>query len=123
MLEILDTAGVEEYTALQDEWIKDGEGFILVYNITSRGSFEHVQRLHHQVVKTKGSSSSSPSLWSWTPMMLVGNDCYRTAERVVSTQEGQALARQLGCDFLEASVNSGINVDKVFYDAVRDLRR
>ena len=38
MLEVLDTAGQEEYTALRDQWIRDGEGFVLVYSITSRSS-------------------------------------------------------------------------------------
>ena len=44
-------------------------------------------------------------------------------EREVSTQEGSALARELGCDFVEASAKNCINVEKAFYDVVRQLRR
>jgi GTPase KRas protein len=44
-------------------------------------------------------------------------------EREVSSQEGQALANDLGCEFVETSAKNGINVEKAFYDVVRQLRR
>ena len=44
-------------------------------------------------------------------------------EREVSTQEGHALAKELGCEFVEASAKNCINVEKAFYDVVRQLRR
>ncbi|KAI9601484.1 hypothetical protein H4Q26_001304 [Puccinia striiformis f. sp. tritici PST-130] len=44
ILEILDTAGQEEYTALRDQWIREGEGFVLVYSITARSTFERIER-------------------------------------------------------------------------------
>jgi GTPase KRas protein len=55
--------------------------------------------------------------------MLVGNKSDRVTEREVSTQEGHALARELGCEFVEASAKACINVEKAFYDVVRQLRR
>ena len=54
--------------------------------------------------------------------MLVGNKCDRVTEREVSTQEGSALAKQLNCDFVEASAKNCVNVEKAFYDVVRRLR-
>jgi GTPase KRas protein len=133
MLEVLDTAGQEEYTALRDQWIRDGEGFVLVYSISSRSSFTRIQKFHNQIQRVKESSASSPSypgspLSSVTPsapvpIMLVGNKCDRVTEREVSTQEGHALARDLGCEFVEASAKNCINVEKAFYDVVRQLRR
>lgn len=133
MLEVLDTAGQEEYTALRDQWIRDGEGFVLVYSISSRSSFTRINRFHNQIQRVKESSSSlrscagSPlmSVISDTPapIMLVGNKSDRITEREVSTQEGHALARELGCEFVEASAKNSINVEKAFYDVVRQLRR
>jgi GTPase KRas protein len=55
--------------------------------------------------------------------MLVGNKSDRVTEREVSTQEGHALARELGCEFVEASAKNCINVEKAFYEVVRLLRR
>jgi GTPase KRas protein len=133
MLEVLDTAGQEEYTALRDQWIRDGEGFVLVYSISSRSSFTRIQRFHHQIQRVKEASASSPSYpgspiaqagpVGQVPIMLVGNKADRVTEREVSTQEGHALARELGCEFVEASAKNCINVDKAFYDVVRLLRR
>jgi GTPase KRas protein len=57
------------------------------------------------------------------PIMLVGHKSDRVTEREVSTQEGHALARELGCEFVEASAKNCINVEKAFYDVVRILRR
>ncbi|RKF60165.1 Protein ras-2 [Erysiphe neolycopersici] len=133
MLEVLDTAGQEEYTALRDQWIRDGEGFVLVYSISSRSSFTRINRFHNQIQRVKESSASSSSYAGSpliashpdcpAPIMLVGNKSDRITEREVSTQEGYALARELGCDFVEASAKNSINVEKAFYDVVRQLRR
>ena len=57
------------------------------------------------------------------PIMLVGNKSDRVTEREVSTQEGHALARELGGEVVEASAKNCINVEKAFYDVVRQLRR
>jgi GTPase KRas protein len=137
MLEVLDTAGQEEYTALRDQWIRDGEGFVLVYSITSRASFSRIGKFYNQIQRVKDSTSiASPSMYHSSPIspvasqsfgpapvMLVGNKSDRVTEREVSTQEGQALAKELGCDFVEASAKNNIHVDKAFYDVVRKLRR
>ncbi|KAI0390459.1 ras family protein [Xylariaceae sp. FL0594] len=133
MLEVLDTAGQEEYTALRDQWIRDGEGFVLVYSISARSSFTRIKRFYHQIQRVKESCQTTGNVYpppitpvqpaSSVPIMLVGNKSDRVTEREVSTQEGHALARELGCDFVEASAKNCINVDKAFYDVVRTLRR
>lgn len=56
-------------------------------------------------------------------MIVVGNHCDREQDRQVSKQEGEALARSFGCPFLEASSEKRINIEKAFYDLVREFRR
>lgn len=138
MLEVLDTAGQEEYTALRDQWIREGEGFVLVYSITSRSSFNRIQKFYSLIQRVKESSSAtsptsvaylgsqvSPTMVNHgqVPVMLVGNKSDRVLEREISTQEGNALAKDMGCDFVEASAKNCINVEKAFYDVVRSLRK
>ncbi|KAF2812805.1 uncharacterized protein BDZ99DRAFT_381793 [Mytilinidion resinicola] len=120
LLDILDTAGQEEYFALQDQWIRGGEGFLLVYSISSRSSFTRIRDFHCQIQMVKESTISGSPLSA--PVMLVANKCDRVLEREISTQEGSALAHELGCGFVETSVKTGVNVDKAFYDVVRQLR-
>lgn len=139
MLEVLDTAGQEEYVALRDQWIRDGEGFVLVYSICSRPSFSRIEKFYHHIQRVKAdSNNSSPPLPGSplsptmqmaapspepTPVMLVGNKSDRVTEREVSTQEGNAMAKKLGCEFVEASAKLSINVEKAFFDVVRQLRK
>ncbi len=143
MLEVLDTAGQEDYTALRDQWVREGEGFVLVYSITSRSSFSRIQKFHQHIQRVKGPAATSPTVGgpnaafhlpsgpsamspgpgALAPVMLVGNKSDRGTDRDVSMQEGQALARMLGCDFVEASAKNCVNVEKAFYDVVRALRR
>ncbi|KAL1958118.1 hypothetical protein VTO42DRAFT_5158 [Malbranchea cinnamomea] len=139
MLEVLDTAGQEEYTALRDQWIRDGEGFVLVYSITSRSSFTRIHKFYQQIKMVKESASSgSPTGATYLnstlngppatpagpiPVMLVGNKSDKAVERAVSSQEGYALAKELGCEFVEASAKNCINVEKAFFDVVRMLRQ
>lgn len=137
MLEVLDTAGQEEYTALRDQWIRDGEGFVLVYSITSRNSYDRIPKFYKQVQRVKESHPGSPTSHSYlqpqfnntptysgpVPVMLVGNKSDKHHEREVSSQEGQALAKELGCEFVEASAKTCVNVERAFYDVVRSLRR
>ncbi|KAJ1564413.1 Ras GTPase ras2, partial [Cladochytrium tenue] len=114
ILEVLDTAGQEEYTALRDQWIRDGEGFLLVYSITSRSTFERIERFKEQLVRVKDTEA--------VPLMLVGNKCDKVGEREVSREEGVQMARRLRCDFLETSAKTCVNVEKAFYNVVRMIR-
>lgn len=114
VLEVLDTAGQEEYTALRDQWIRDGEGFLLVYSITARSTFERVERYRDQILRVKDTDD--------TPMILVGNKADKLNEREVSREEGVGMALKLNADFVESSAKACINVEKAFYQLVRLIR-
>jgi len=114
VLEVLDTAGQEEYTALRDQWIRDGEGFLLVYSISSRSTFERVERFREQITRSKDTDI--------IPLMLVGNKCDKVTEREVSREEGLSLAKKLNCEFIESSAKTCVNVERAFYTVVRMIR-
>ncbi|KAI8075147.1 small GTPase superfamily [Gongronella butleri] len=114
VLEVLDTAGQEEYTALRDQWIRDGEGFLLVYSISSRSTFERVERFRDQIFRVKDVDN--------VPLILVGNKCDKITEREVSREEGFQMAKHLGCDFIETSAKTCVNVERSFYTVVRTIR-
>ncbi|VCW96524.1 unnamed protein product [Gulo gulo] len=108
MLEILDTAGTEQFTAMRDLYMKNGQGFALVYSITAQSTFNDLQDLREQILRVKDTED--------VPMILVGNKCDLEDERVVGKEQGQNLARQwCNCAFLESSAKSKINVNEVTY--------
>ncbi|GAA5831248.1 hypothetical protein JCM3770_004734, partial [Rhodotorula araucariae] len=109
MLEILDTAGQEEYTALRDQWIREGQGFLIVYSTTSRASFDRVERFRHQISRVKDSDR--------VPIVVVGNKVDRVHEREVETRHGEELARRLGCAFIETSAKTRVNLEEAYFMA------
>ncbi|XP_039647167.1 ras-related protein Rap-1b-like [Perca fluviatilis] len=116
MLEILDTAGTEQFTAMRDLYMKNGQGFALVYSITAQSTFNDLQDLREQILRVKDTEE--------VPMILVGNKCDLEVERVVAKESGIGLARQWNsCAFLETSAKSKINVNEIFYDLVRQINR
>lgn len=115
LLDVLDTAGQEEYSAMREQYMRTGEGFLLVYSITSRQSFEEIMTFQQQILRVKDKD--------YFPIIVVGNKCDLEGERQVSKQEGEALARSFGCKFIETSAKSRTNVDNAFYDIVREIRR
>lgn len=116
LLEVLDTAGQEEYTALRDQWIRDGDGFVLVYSIASRSTFDRMRKLLDQIARVKDLDLQD------IPVMIVGNKCDKTLEREVNVSEGAQLAKSLTCGFMETSAKTGTNVEEAFYGVVESIR-
>jgi GTPase SAR1 family protein len=54
---------------------------------------------------------------------LIGNKCDWEEKRAVSTEQGQALANELGIPFLEVSAKSNINIEKAFYSLASDIKK
>lgn len=78
LLDVLDTAGQEEYSAMREQYMRTGEGFLLVYSITSRQSFEEIMTFQQQILRVKDKD--------YFPIIVVGNKCDLEGERQVSKQ-------------------------------------
>ncbi|KAJ3250643.1 Ras GTPase [Chytriomyces hyalinus] len=117
ILDILDTAGQEEYSAMREQYMRTGEGFLLVYSITSKHSFEDISNFHAQILRVKDRDR-------YFPCVLVGNKCDLEQERAVAAQEGVNASKQFGgIPFFEASARTRHNVDEAFYELVRQIRK
>ena len=78
LLDVLDTAGQEEYSAMREQYMRTGEGFLLVYSINSRQSFEEILTFQQQILRVKDRD--------YFPIIIVGNKCDLDTERQVSRQ-------------------------------------
>eukprot|EP01089_Gocevia_fonbrunei_P014144 TRINITY_DN3808_c0_g1_i2.p1 TRINITY_DN3808_c0_g1~~TRINITY_DN3808_c0_g1_i2.p1 ORF type:complete len:131 (-),score=24.14 TRINITY_DN3808_c0_g1_i2:26-418(-) len=112
MLDIFDTAGQDEYSATRDGYYKQGEGFILVYSVTSRVSFEDIDAFVNTLLRVKDVDK--------TPLVLVGNKC-DCADREVSREEGERFAKSLGAKFLESSAKKKVNVKEIYTVMVKEI--
>lgn len=113
VLEILDTAGTEQFASMRDLYIKNGQGFVIVYSITSIQTFQDIKTMKDQIQRVKGIDR--------IPMILVGNKSDLDSQREVSSSEGISLAQHWGCPFLETSAKSTNNVNEVFIEIVREM--
>nr|XP_014342041.1 PREDICTED: ras-related protein M-Ras-like isoform X2 [Latimeria chalumnae] len=112
---VLDTAGLEEFSALQDQYLRTGEGFLLVYSVTDEKSFQRVQRLHELILRMKDRDSF--------PMILVANKVDLIHLRNISSKQGRELAAKYNIPYVETSAKDPpLNVCKVFFDLVRLIR-
>jgi len=114
VLEILDTAGTEQFASMRDLYIKNGQGFVVVYSVTSVQSFYDIKTMRDQIIRVKG-------MREFIPLLLVGNKCDMISQREVKTSDGEELAKLWGCPFIEASAKSAQNVDNLFVEIVREM--
>jgi len=115
-LEIIDTAGTEQFRAMRDVYMKDGDGFILVYDVTNQVSFEEVKQLWAQIVRTREGSTE-------TAIIIVGNKVDLEKSRAIPKASGQAFALSNGCEFVESSAKTDFNIDAIFTNLVREIKR
>jgi len=117
LADILDTAGQDEYTALRSTWFTGSDGFLLVYNMCSRTSYEDAKGFLEQI---KRHNDDSP-----TPFMVVATHADMASERAVSPEEGQLFAKDCGqySGYIEVSNKDRTNVDETFSELVRLVRK
>jgi len=114
VLEILDTAGQEEYSAMRDQYIRAGQGFLVVYAINNRKSFEKLSIFREAILQVKDVDAY--------PMLILGNKIDLEQQREVSTTEASELAKSWDVPFLETSAKTRVNVDEAFDKLVKEIK-
>ncbi|XP_018424626.1 PREDICTED: ras-related protein R-Ras2-like [Nanorana parkeri] len=114
-LDILDTAGQEEFGAMREQYMRTGEGFLLIFAINDRGSFNEMSKFHTQILRVKDRDEF--------PMILVGNKADLDLQRQVTKEEALNFARENRIPYMEASAKIRLNVDESFHELVRAIRK
>eukprot|EP01091_Cochliopodium_minus_P008238 TRINITY_DN182_c0_g1_i2.p1 TRINITY_DN182_c0_g1~~TRINITY_DN182_c0_g1_i2.p1 ORF type:complete len:186 (-),score=40.69 TRINITY_DN182_c0_g1_i2:47-604(-) len=119
IIDLLDTAGQEEFRALREKWILSSDGFIIVYSITSKESFEIIDNFVNQIVKTTDKDKTK------IPLTLIGNKSDLENKREVSKSDGENKAKDIGPDvkFVETSAKERTNIDEPILDLIRTIRK
>ncbi|KAK2940802.1 putative GTPase HRas [Blattamonas nauphoetae] len=115
-LEILDTAGQEDFGAIQDQYVEKGDGFLLVFAVDSEPSFKDIQQLHDRIMTVKEQSHF--------PILICANkDDLDTSQHIISKQQVADLCSKWNCQSKETSAKTRQNVDESFQEIVREIRR
>ena len=115
VLDILDTAGQEEFHSNSDNYFRFNPYSAIVYSIDSRYSFEQVDSFVQQILRVRDTDTLPPTI-------LVGNKADLEAKRQVTRAEGQQKAAQHGAMFIETSAKDRINIDELFFQIVQAAR-
>jgi small GTP-binding protein len=109
-LSILDTGGQEMFDYIRPFYYKGASGAIIVYDVTRRKSFDHLERWFTDLYKNCGGE---------IPVILIANKIDLIEEREISTAEGESYARQRGVPFYETSAKTGQNVIDVMAELAK----
>lgn len=116
ILDVLDTAGQEEFSAMREQYMRKGDGFLMVYSVTDLHSYENVKHFYTQILRVKDKDAY--------PMLLVANKIDLVRQRRVSEEQGRQLAASLRVPYIETSAKSPpVNVDLAFHDLVRVIKQ
>ncbi|KAF9085981.1 Ras GTPase ras2, partial [Mortierella sp. AM989] len=113
-VEIINVNIGQEYKAMREHYIREGEGVLLVYSLAARRTFEVIQRYHDEILSIKRTED--------IPIMLIGTNCERLTEREVSRDEGALKAESLRCGFTEGSVKTWEGVDDAVFNLICMIR-
>ena len=113
-IDVLDTAGQEDYAAIRDNYFRSGEGFLCVFSITEPESFQATAEFREHILRVKNDEN--------IPFLLVGNKADLEDKRQVTVEEAHNRAAQWNVPYIETSAKTRANVDKVFYDLMRSIR-
>ena len=111
-IQIWDTADQDRYLSITKNYYKWAHEIILLYDVTSRKTFENVK---NWVTQIKEEVSDKVTI------ILVGNKIDDESNRKVSTEEGEQMAKECGLNFFETSAKSGINIDTTFNELVKKI--
>ncbi|KAL6444601.1 hypothetical protein ACFW04_002010 [Cataglyphis niger] len=95
---------------MRDQYMRTGEGFLLVFAVNSAKSFEDIGTYREQIKRVKDAEE--------VPMVLVGNKCDLQQSWAVNMTQAREVARQYGVPFVETSAKTRMGVDDAFYTLV-----
>ncbi len=114
-LEIWDTAGQESYLAITRSYYRGADGCLLVYDISSRASFEALPMWLSEARQ----NSNNPNL----VILMIGNKADLESSRQVPTEEAASFAEANGLEFLELSAKSYKSVENAFLQTAEEITK
>lgn len=114
-IEILDTAGQDEFLIMNEKHLIGIHGYLLVYSVTLWQLFELVEVIRDKILDLLGLDS--------VPFVLVGNKSDLEYQRQVEYADGERIAAKFGCKFLETSVKNDVNIDRLFELLIEEIER
>lgn len=114
--QLIDTAGQDEYFMIPQSYTVGVHGYILVYSVTSKKSFEVVKIIHDKLLDQIGAGNK-------VPLVLVGNKTDLHMQRVIPSETGRKLAGEWSASFVESSAKQNEEVDMIFQRVLQEIEK
>lgn len=111
-VQIWDTTGEERYKILAKNCFNSSNGFIIVYDITNRKSYNNVNNWIEQINEFAPNHSKS---------VIFGNKNDLNESREVTLNEGKELVKKYNYKFFETSAKDGINIKEGFESLIKEI--
>ncbi|VDN97591.1 unnamed protein product [Rodentolepis nana] len=109
-LQIWDTAGQERFQTITSSYYRGAMGIMLVYSVTCRKSFENIQKWMKNISELASED---------VDRIIVANKTDKVDQRVVSAEEGLAVAQEYDVQHFETSAMNGTNIETAFYELTK----
>eukprot|EP01135_Chromosphaera_perkinsii_P003559 Nk52_evm17s248 gene=Nk52_evmTU17s248 len=126
LLEILDTAGQEEYHGVMDTYLRTGDGFIVVFSVAEKSTFDMVDEFRENILRNNeekfARGKDDANDYKAKQIILVGNKCDLKEGREVTRAEAEEKAASWKAKYIETSAKENINVTQMFETLVVDVK-
>ena len=109
---IFDTAGQERYNSISSQTLKVADGYILVFAVDKRSSFEKIDLWIKSIEENVNIKKKA--------LILVGNKC-DLEKREVTKDEGEKFAQEHHMNYYETSAKTGEGIQEVFNQIYKEI--
>ena len=109
-VKVWDTAGQERFNSISLSTINTSQGVLVVFDLTSRESFKHVEDWIEKIKETKDKVA----------IVIMGNKCDKEEKRIISKEEAEEYAKKNGYPYFESSAKLCININESFSKVVHE---
>ena len=110
--QIWDTAGVEKFRSVIENYYNKASGAFVVYDVTNKDSFDKIDEFIQNFMKRAIKDAH---------IIIIGNKCDLEDKRQITKEQGELKAKKYGADFMETSAFSGENIDKAFEKLIKEI--
>eukprot|EP01091_Cochliopodium_minus_P009740 TRINITY_DN2465_c0_g1_i3.p1 TRINITY_DN2465_c0_g1~~TRINITY_DN2465_c0_g1_i3.p1 ORF type:complete len:124 (+),score=19.19 TRINITY_DN2465_c0_g1_i3:362-733(+) len=104
--------------SMKTSYLKDGNGYVIVYSITDKSSFEQVKEIYKNLKNIQKTFQERDDF----PCVVLGNKCDLAQEREVNEEDGIDLANTMKTKLFETSAKNDINISQAFIHLVKIVK-
>jgi small GTP-binding protein len=113
-LDILDTAGQDDFAPVRSTYMRSGNGFMVVFAVNDQNSFNQVDTFQEQIRAAAERDD--------VPIVVCGNKC-DLKERIVTKDAAEQLCRECHLTYFDTSAMKNMNVAESFTELCRQMRK